>query len=299
MIRRAITLPNKNKVWLQTNAAGETYAPFRLDIKDTKITWMGSLPHSRESQIDARNNGQCDNWLEAKKSGDEDYKDMPITMGYYTREDIPFYYALADAFTVCDQNFCSSLTPTDPNRLYFWSGTVRAEQDEDSRAYIDNGDVEQGIEWRTFPELLEENNISWKVYQNEMSIDGGFTEEEDAWLANFGDNPLEYFSQYNVKLSKRYIDCLPKRIITLQDEIKELQNKNFITCCGKERTGRRTKTIKRKTGMHLSMRKKTRKNVQQKNMKNLSAYQKSHTRKSIYCKLRRSFPASTYPFGLY
>ncbi len=25
---RAITLPNKNKVWLQTNAAGETYAPF-------------------------------------------------------------------------------------------------------------------------------------------------------------------------------------------------------------------------------------------------------------------------------
>src|SRR5580692_8737079 len=51
---RAIRLPNQNPVWLQTNAAGETYAPFRLNIKDTKITWMGSLPHGRESQVDAR-----------------------------------------------------------------------------------------------------------------------------------------------------------------------------------------------------------------------------------------------------
>src|ERR1700759_5337786 len=57
---RAIQLPNKNKVWLQTNAKGETYAPFRLDIKDTKITWMGSLPHSRESQTGARNEGRYD-----------------------------------------------------------------------------------------------------------------------------------------------------------------------------------------------------------------------------------------------
>ena len=152
---RAITLPDKNKVWLQTNAALETYAPFRLDIKDTKITWMGSLPHGRKSQTGARNNGRHDNWIEAKKSGDEAYANMPLTMGYYTREDIPFYYALADAFTVCDQNFCSSLTPTDPNRLYFWSGTVRAELHEDSKAHVDNGDIEKGVEWRTFPEVLE------------------------------------------------------------------------------------------------------------------------------------------------
>ena len=189
----------------------ETYAPFHLDIKDTKITWMGSLPHGRESQVGARNNGSYDNWLEAKKSGDEEYADMPLTMGYYTREDIPFYYALADAFTVCDQNFCSSLTGTDPNRLHFWSGTVRAEHDEDSRAFICNGDIENGVEWRTFPELLEENNISWKVYQNEVSIDRGLTDEEDQWLGNFGDNVLEYFTQYNVKHLKSYIDYLPKR----------------------------------------------------------------------------------------
>src|ERR1700710_3263377 len=29
---RAISLPDNNPVWLQTNEKGETYAPFRLDI---------------------------------------------------------------------------------------------------------------------------------------------------------------------------------------------------------------------------------------------------------------------------
>src|SRR5271154_486714 len=75
---RAIIQPNKNTVWLQTNKAGETYAPFRLDIKDTKITWMGSLPHGRRSQMEARNNGKYDGWLEAKKSSEPEYAKMPL-----------------------------------------------------------------------------------------------------------------------------------------------------------------------------------------------------------------------------
>ena len=232
---RAMWLANGNRVWLQTDAKGDTYSPFRLNIKDTKITWMGSLPHSRESQVGARNNGMHDNWIEAKKSGDSQYADMPLTMGYYTRDDIPFYYALADAFTICDQHFCASLTPTDPNRLYFWSGTVRGEMDEDSRAYIDNDDIEKGVEWRTFPELLEMNQISWKIYQNELNVEGGFTGEEDAWLSNFGDNTLEFFNQYNVKLSERHIHYLPEKKAKLEAEINSLQTKvNNLPKEGKE-----------------------------------------------------------------
>jgi phospholipase C len=225
---RAISLPNKNKVWAQTNKNGETYSPFRLNIKDTKITWMGSLPHGRQSQVDARNEGRYDNWLEAKKSDNDDnaYINMPLTMGYYTREDIPFYYALADAFTVCDQNFCSSLTGTDPNRSYFWSGTVRAEHKAESKPYVQNDDIEAGIQWDTFPERLEKEGISWKVYQNEVSAEGGFTGEEDVWLANFGDNVLEFFKQYNVKLTKRFIDYLPKKIERIKQEIKTLEDQN-------------------------------------------------------------------------
>ncbi|MES2276270.1 MAG: phospholipase C, phosphocholine-specific [Bacteroidota bacterium] len=221
---RAIDLPNKNKVWLQTNAAGETYAPFRLDIKGTKATWMSSLPHSWANQVNARNDGKFDQWLNVKRSGNKAYAHMPLTLGYYNREDIPFYYALADAFTVCDQNFCSSLTGTNPNRLYFWSGTIRAEQHENSLAHVWNEDMDYGtLNWATFPERLEDHGIAWKHYQNEVAIDTGFEGEEDPWLSNFQDNALEFFAQYNIKLHDNHVTHLQKRFTLLPGEITELE----------------------------------------------------------------------------
>ncbi|HEY4151300.1 MAG TPA: phospholipase C, phosphocholine-specific [Chitinophagaceae bacterium] len=220
---RAITLPDKNLVWLQSNAKGETFTPFHLDIKGTNATWMHSLPHTWSNQTDARNNGKYDKWLEAKRSDHKEYADMPLTMGYYTREDIPFYYALADAFTVGDQHFCSSLTGTTPNRLFFWTGTIRDQQYEQSQANVWNEDVdyERWARWTSFPERLEENGVSWKVYQNELSVGVGFEGEEEGWLANFGDNPLELFKQYRVKLSAEYIANLPKESVQLADAVKK------------------------------------------------------------------------------
>lgn len=220
---RAIELPNKNLVWLQSDAAGRTYAPFRLDIKDTKATWMRDLPHSWENQVDARNQGKFDRWLEAKRSGNKDYRDIPLTLGYYTREDIPFYYALADAFTVCDQHFCSSLTGTTTNRLFFWSGTSKA--GPGAMANVRNSDVyyNREVSWKTFPERLEENDISWKVYQNEISLPTGLSGEDEAWLANFTDNNLEWFTQYRVRFSKAHHAYLQERLAALPQEIAGLE----------------------------------------------------------------------------
>ncbi len=206
---RVIRLPNRNLVWLQSNAAGETYAPFRLDINQTKATWMNSLPHSWSNQVNARNDGKYDQWLDVKQNSIPEYSHMPLTMGYHTREDLPFYYSLADAFTVCDQSFCSSLTGTNPNRLYFWTGTVREQQHEGSRAHVWNDDMDYGtLKWTTFPERLEALGIPWKCYQNEMSIDTGLRGEEDPWLSNFQDNPLEFFAQYNIQAHQRRVQFL-------------------------------------------------------------------------------------------
>ena len=222
---RAITLPDKNLVWLQTNKEGETYAPFRFDIKDTKITWMGSLPHNRSSQVDANNLGKCDQWLNVKRPGDKKYAGMPLTMGHYTRDDLPFNYAMADAFTVCDQHFCSAMTSTWPNRLYMWGGTIREGKNGDAKAYIRN-DIPFGeAHWKTFPERLEDNDISWKVYQNDLTAGGGFTAEERSWLSNITCNSLEYLSQYNVRFSSRYVESLQKRIDKLPSDITALETK--------------------------------------------------------------------------
>ncbi|WDF79638.1 phospholipase C, phosphocholine-specific [Mucilaginibacter sp. KACC 22773] len=221
---RAIDLPNKNKVWLQSNHTGETYVPFHLDIKNTKATWMSSLPHSWANQVNARNDGKFDQWLNVKRNSIKEYSDMPLTMGFHSREDIPFYYALADAFTVCDQNFCSALTGTNPNRLFFFTGTIRAEQHENSLAHVWNDDMDYGtLNWGTFPERLEDHNISWKHYQNEIAIDTGLVGEEDPWLSNFQDNPLEFFGQYNIKLYDRHIAHLQKQSTDLPGEIDAIE----------------------------------------------------------------------------
>src|SRR6187402_3537105 len=120
---RAIRLPNGNPVWLQTNKEGHTYAPFRLNTQDSKAAWIGSLPHGWSDQTDARNDGKYDRWLEVKAARRKDYNDMPLTLGYGNRTDFPFYYSLADAFTVCDHNFCSSITGTHSNRYYWMTGS--------------------------------------------------------------------------------------------------------------------------------------------------------------------------------
>lgn len=223
---RAIRLPDKNLVWLQSNEKGESYVPFRFDIKNTKATWMGSVPHSRSSQVDANNLGKYDNWLPAKRIRNKKYAELPLTLGYYNREDIPFHYALADAFTVCDQNFSSGMTCTRPNRLFFWTGTIREKQNGNSKAHIRNEDESFGTEyWKTFPEQLEENGVSWKFYQNDIDCGGGFEGGHRAWLSNFGCNPLEWFANFNVKYSKRYIQSLQKQTQSLPDEIKSLEDK--------------------------------------------------------------------------
>ncbi|UOE50273.1 phospholipase C, phosphocholine-specific [Mucilaginibacter sp. SMC90] len=244
---RAIDLPNKNKVWLQSNKKGETYAPFHLDIKNTKATWMSSLPHSWANQVNARNDGKFDQWLNVKRNSIKEYSNMPLTMGFHNREDIPFYYALADAFTVCDQNFCSSLTGTNPNRLYFWTGTVRAEQHENSLAHVWNDDMDYGtLNWATFPERLEDHNISWKHYQNEIAIDTGLQGQEDPWLSNFQDNPLEFFGQYNIKLYDKHIAHLQKKSTILPDEIAAVEKQIAALPAGNAHIDHLQKQLKQK-----------------------------------------------------
>jgi len=188
--------PNGNKVWLQKDLAGYTYVPFHVDINKTKITWQGGLPHSWNDQVAARNGGRYDKWLPVKS---------PMTLAHYDRKDIPFYYALADAFTVCDQHFCSSLTGTTPNRLFFFTGSVRGEKSENRVAVVNNEQAESHdnvfVDWPTFQEILEDNGVDWRVYQNELWTSKLPEGEIDDWLGNYGDNPLEYIRRHNVKLS--------------------------------------------------------------------------------------------------
>jgi phospholipase C len=186
---------------------------------------MGSLPHGWSDQTDAMNNGKYDKWLDVKKARNKNFADMPLTMGYCDRADFPFYYSLADAFTVCDQNFCSSITGTHPNRYYWMTGTVREANKPEGIAHLWNIDNYNYpvLDWTTFPERLEENGVSWKVYQNEITMGLDLENEEEAWLGNFGTNVLEYFKQYNVRMHEGGIAGLQSKKDNTIKQIAELE----------------------------------------------------------------------------
>src|SRR5690606_6111653 len=63
---RTLVQENGHPIWFQSRKDGKTFAPFRLNIKDSKVTWMGCLPHGWTDQTDARNGGKMNRWLDVK-----------------------------------------------------------------------------------------------------------------------------------------------------------------------------------------------------------------------------------------
>jgi phospholipase C len=181
--RRALSLPSGRSVFYQpdvVNPAGYVL-PFRLDTTTTSAQRLHDLSHAWDAQHASLAGGKMDGWVAAHR--EKNGAAGPLTMGYYTREDLPFHYALADAFTVCDGYYCSLLGPTYPNRLYHMTGSV----DADGRyggPVIDNAAVDGKITytWETYPERLQRAGISWQVY---------FDMEDDYAL-----NILKYFKPY-------------------------------------------------------------------------------------------------------
>ena len=88
--------------------------PSAWTSRTRNATWLGSLPHSWRDQTDARNHGNHDAGWTPKPRAARNARACRSRWATTTAQDIPFYYALADAFTICDQHFCSSLTGTTP-----------------------------------------------------------------------------------------------------------------------------------------------------------------------------------------
>ncbi|MBP0456685.1 alkaline phosphatase family protein [Streptomyces montanisoli] len=152
--------------------------PFHLDTHTTSAQAIPSTSHAWAVQHSAWNGGRMDNWLPAHRAADG--RNAPYVMGYYTRDDIPFQFALAEAFTVCDNYYCSIMGPTWPNRMYWMTGTVDPNGTHGG-PIISNIAPDAGYTWTTYAERLEAAGVSWKVYQ----------EDDD-----YGCNMLENFANF-------------------------------------------------------------------------------------------------------
>ena len=166
-----------------------TLLPFHLDTSTTNAACTHDITHDWVPQHQSWNNGAMDGFVSSRLAINSN--DAVLAMGYYTRADIPYYYALADAFTICDNYFCSVMGPTDPNRLY----TMAASLDPDGK---NGGPVLQTIvanraaffghlTYTTMPEQLQARGVSWKVYSSpDETILGGI----------LSDNVLSFFKNF-------------------------------------------------------------------------------------------------------
>lgn len=176
----AITLPSGQSVFFQPDAQNPAGValPFHLDTHTTNAQKIPSTSHAWAVQHSALDDGKMDNWLPAHRAADG--KNGPFVMGYHTRADVPFHYALADAFTLCDNYYCSVLGPTWPNRMMWMTGTVDA-NGNNGGPILDNNAPPGGYTWTTYAERLEAAGVSWRVY-----------EQDDT----FGCNMLENFRNF-------------------------------------------------------------------------------------------------------
>ena len=181
-----VTLPSGQPVWYQAEGA-TVVPPFRPDVGNLALTFIEDLDHSWDGTHKMFNGGNWDQWLPAKTT---------TCMAHMERSDLPFHYALADAFTVCDGYHCSMLGPTDTNRYYMWTGWD-GNDGKDGGPVIANDEL--GYGWQTYPERLQEAGISWKIYQDigeglDKAGVWGFT--TDPYIGNYGDTSLLYFFNY-------------------------------------------------------------------------------------------------------
>ncbi len=114
--------------------------------------------------------GKCDGFVtsaqqvqaEARDGSGEEADTAPEAatagMGYWTEQDLPFYYGLARTFPVADRWFCSCLGPTFPNRRFLIAGTANGLIDDSPYNLLDYPPA------GTIFDMLTRHGISWANY---------------------------------------------------------------------------------------------------------------------------------------
>jgi phospholipase C len=175
--RHLVPLASGKPIWHQSDGQGEIL-PFHLDTRTTSAMRVPDMPHTFSDAQAAWGQGRYGLWPRFK---------TPYSMGYYRREDIPFQFALAEAFTICDAYHCSITGGTDPNRIVFFSGSNFNPQLQAQGLNCTDADAEVNnlrcavsgrlpspgyryagspFRWTPIPELLEVAGISWRIYQD-------------------------------------------------------------------------------------------------------------------------------------
>nr|WP_174506884.1 phospholipase C, phosphocholine-specific [Acinetobacter sp. Marseille-Q1620] len=180
--RFTIPLPNGRKVWQQLNMTGKEILPYELDSDKGNAQRLKSTPHTWIDSHQAWDGGRMNSWPKIKKDH---------SMSYFPHKELTFQHALAEAFTLCDNNHCAMHTGTHSNRLFYYTGSngpKPAGVNMLNNELSDLGSSSVGLTWTTYAERLEVAGVKWRVYQNMPD--------------NFGCNQLISFRQFRAANEK-------------------------------------------------------------------------------------------------
>lgn len=186
---RPLRLPGGRSVWAQPSGQhGDGHVlPYHGDSRATRSFLVDGAEQSHVENVHIFHQGRFDRWGHTGE--------LHNRMLHYAAADLPFYYALADAFTVCDAYHASTMTQTYPNRLHLFTGcngggTVGGDPQMENYGEDLTPSADMATDrpldpaayrWTTYAERLQAAGIDWKVYQ-----------EYD----NFGDNLLSVFPAF-------------------------------------------------------------------------------------------------------
>jgi len=112
----------------------------------------------------------------------------PAAMGYWTGDDLPFYYSLAKQFPIGDRYFCSVMAQTYPNRRFLIAATALGDVTT-SAAGVSSVDAPNG----TIFDRLDHYGISWKDYYPDLPTCALFLPN---FLDNETDGKVVHFEQF-------------------------------------------------------------------------------------------------------
>ncbi|HTY76114.1 MAG TPA: alkaline phosphatase family protein [Candidatus Nanoarchaeia archaeon] len=224
------TYPGANGDWNVSvpvdpdNIAAGSVSPFHLSATvavdtgvsdpDDPVNWaqgstsIGSdLGHSWEIAHASYDNGKMDGFIQADQS--------TMCMGYYDRQDIPYYWDYADHYVLDDNFFASVMAPSFPTHLYIASGRSGTLDDGLTGDFVMNGSIINNPPLTGGLSLLDsplvnwqEPSLNWATLAQELSI------ANRTWAWYDGDTNPQAATIWNVLPLFQYFQNNPNQLAT-------------------------------------------------------------------------------------
>jgi phospholipase C len=167
--------------YTNTDLTGTVVSPFEPNVNQLCVV---DPPHGWDELHNSWNMGACDGFLKQFQTSDSTTDNSVLQ--YLTATELPITWALADAYTSCDNWFCALLGPTLPNRAYwhcassFGIGPDGVDNQGNPVLNTDGSKVDantlildaftNGVPVPTIYNSLETANVDWAYYYGSLAV---------------------------------------------------------------------------------------------------------------------------------